>query len=86
MLYKYAANFYLDSDNSYYCKFPDLEGCFSSGETISEAIVNASEALQGYLETCLSENIDFPKARDISVVKDEKADFTNYITADINLT
>lgn len=44
----YPAVFHKEND-SYWVEFPDLEGCFSSGETIEEAYENAKEALGMYL-------------------------------------
>ena len=45
----YPAIFY-EEDNSHWVEFPDLEGCFSSGETIEEAFENAKEAIGLYLD------------------------------------
>ena len=45
----YPAIFHED-DNSYFVEFPDLDGCFSSGDTIESAFVNAKEALGLYLD------------------------------------
>lgn len=45
----YPAIFH-EEDNSYWVEFPDLEGCFSSGETIEEAFENAKEAIGLYLD------------------------------------
>ena len=45
----YPAVFHKEND-SYWVEFPDLEGCFSSGQTIEEAYENAKEALGMYLE------------------------------------
>lgn len=45
----YPAVFHED-DNSYFVEFPDLDGCFSSGDTIESAFENAKEALGLYLD------------------------------------
>lgn len=45
----YPAIFH-EENNSYWVEFPDLEGCFSSGETIEEAFENAKEAVGLYLD------------------------------------
>ena len=34
---------------------PDLPGCFSAGDTIDEAIVNAKEAIELWLETIIDD-------------------------------
>ena len=46
----YPAIFHED-DNSYFVEFPDLKGCFSSGDTIESAFENAKEALGLYLDS-----------------------------------
>lgn len=45
----YPAVFHKEND-SYWVEFPDLEGCFSSGDTIETAYKNAKEALGMYLD------------------------------------
>jgi len=45
----YPAVFHKEN-NSYWVEFPDLEGCFSSGETIEDALSNAKQALGFYLD------------------------------------
>lgn len=46
---KYPAIFHKE-DNSFWVEFPDLEGCFSSGESIEEAYENSKDALDLYLD------------------------------------
>ena len=46
---KYPAIFHLE-DKSYWVEFPDLEGCFSSGDSMEEAYENAKDALGVYLD------------------------------------
>ena len=38
-------------DGGYVVTVPVLEGCITEGNTIEEAIVNAREAIQGYVES-----------------------------------
>lgn len=44
MIKVYPAIFHLEED-SYWVEFPDFDRCFSDGETLEEALVNAQEAL-----------------------------------------
>ena len=37
-------------DNQYWVEFIDLEGCFSTGTTLSEAMENSKEAMGLFLE------------------------------------
>lgn len=38
-------------DGGYVVTVPVLEGCVTEGDTIEEAIMNAREAIQGYVES-----------------------------------
>ncbi|MGR6871195.1 type II toxin-antitoxin system HicB family antitoxin [Pseudomonas sp. HK3] len=41
--------------------FPDVDGCFSAGDDLDEAVKNAKEALEGFLELCAEDGDDLPK-------------------------
>lgn len=47
---RYLALIWLEHNRSYSVMFPDLAGCFSMGANLQEAIENAHEALDLYLE------------------------------------
>ncbi len=49
--------------SSYSVSFPDLPGCFSSGETRDDAAENAREALSLYLEEARDPKWDVPKPK-----------------------
>ena len=49
--------------DGYSVEFPDLPGCFSSGETPHEAIDNAREALDLYLEEARNPKWKVPKSK-----------------------
>ena len=42
---------------------PDLPGCFSAGDTLEEAVVNAREAITSHMECMIDEGIDMPKKK-----------------------
>lgn len=63
-------------DGAYWVEFPDLDGCFSDGDTLAEAISNASDALGGYLCSLIDRDIDIPEA---SNAKDIEAG-NNFVT------
>ena len=58
---KYQAKIYKDG-KSYSVEFPDLPGCFSSGETKAEAVKFAKDALSLWLEEARDPKWDIPKA------------------------
>ena len=45
-------------EGGYVVSFPDLPGCISCGETIEDAIVNASDAKKAWLEAALEDGIE----------------------------
>lgn len=45
---------------------PDLPGCFSAGDTLDEALDNAKEAIELWLETVIDDGGKVPEARFIS--------------------
>ena len=47
-------------DNSYLVEFPDLPGCITEGETLTEAKSNGREALTGYLSSLFERNLQIP--------------------------
>lgn len=46
----YPAIFHKDEDGGFWVSFPDLEGCFTQGETLEEAFAMAKEALVLHLD------------------------------------
>ncbi len=48
---------------------PDLPGCFSAGDTLDEAVENAREAIELWIETVLDDGgpIELAKANNVAV-------------------
>lgn len=71
-------------DGGYWCEFPDLEGCFSQGDSEQEIVSNAREALEAYVENLLESGKELPKARTITSLHAKGKDFLSYINCDIS--
>lgn len=71
-------------DGGYWCEFPDLEGCFSQGDTELEIVENAKEALEGYAVSILERGGSLPNASAITSLHAEGKDFLSYIACDIS--
>ncbi|MGB0453594.1 MAG: type II toxin-antitoxin system HicB family antitoxin [Bacteriovoracaceae bacterium] len=56
----YYAKIVKDSDG-YFVEFPELEGCFSEGDTLEEAKLNAKEALDGWLASNCDRKLNIPE-------------------------
>ncbi|MDO4451349.1 MAG: type II toxin-antitoxin system HicB family antitoxin [Lachnospiraceae bacterium] len=83
MLFIYPAIFHKENDN-YWVEFPDLEGCHTFGDTLSETMESAQEALSGYLLTTLEENKQLVKPCDLSSIQCDENSFSTLVTCDIN--
>jgi predicted RNase H-like HicB family nuclease len=53
--------------------FPDLPGCFSAGDDVDEALLNAEEALVLYAEAVAKEGRSLPRPRPLSELRDDPA-------------
>ena len=79
VLLTYPAIFTFE-DNQYWVEFIDLEGCFSDGKTLAEAMENAKEAMGLYLEDLE----EYPECTtDIKNIKLENNQIISFVT--INL-
>lgn len=71
-------------DGGYWCEFPDLDGCFSQGNTELEIVDNAKEALEGYAISVLERGGNLPAASAITSFHASGKDFLTYISGDIS--
>ena len=55
-----------DAHRAFGVAVPDLPGCFSAGETLDEAIDNAREAIDLWLETVIDDGGAVPEPRTIT--------------------
>ncbi|MEF1335578.1 type II toxin-antitoxin system HicB family antitoxin [Vibrio rotiferianus] len=60
-----------DSEHAYGVVFPDLKGCFSAGDTLEEALANAREAAEFYLEDLARQGELPPKAGDLATLQSQ---------------
>ena len=82
MLFVYPAIFHKE-DGAYWAEFPDLEGCQTFGDTVSETVGNAQEAMAGFILTLLEDGAPLAKPSDIS--SHCAADgFVTLVSCDIN--
>lgn len=64
----YVAVIEKEEDSAFGVWFPDVEGCFSAGETVEEAVANAAAALRQHVEAVESAGRRVPAARGIDNV------------------
>jgi len=60
--YKYRIYIYWsEEDNAFIAEIPELPGCMSDGETYEEAIKNAQEAIEIWIETAKEIGREIPE-------------------------
>ncbi len=65
----YVAVIEKEPDSAFGVWFPDVEGCFSAGDTLDEAVANAAAALRQHAEATESAGRRVPPARSIDEVR-----------------
>ncbi len=63
---------------------PDLPGCFSAGDTLEEAIDNAAEAIELWLETVIDDGGQVPAASAIAAHQ-KNPEFSGWVWALVNV-
>lgn len=82
--YIYPAIFHPENDGGYSVSFPDLDGCFTQGDDIEEALYMAWDAVAGWLITAQKLNEYIPESSNIKSIKPEtEDDFVNLIAVDL---
>ena len=49
-----------EEDKAYVVNVPELQGCMTHGETVDEALKNANEAIEAYIESLEARGIPIP--------------------------
>ena len=65
----YVALVHKDAGTSYGVSFPDVGGCISAGDTLDEAVANASIALAGHLALMERDGDTIPEPRSIEELR-----------------
>lgn len=69
-----------DDRHAYGVVVPDLPGCFSAGDTLDEAVDNAREAIELWLETVIDDGGTVPEPRPLAEHQ-KKKEFKGWVWA-----
>ncbi len=74
-------------EDGFVASFPDIDGCYTAGETMEELFVKAKEAVSFHIEGMLEDGEDIPKPQAIEVHK-QNPEYRDFILSvmDIDLT
>lgn len=71
-------------DDTYWVEFPDIEGCFSDGETLADALSNAVDALGSHLCTMMDYGIEIPAPSDAKSIAADDGVVSIIVTDPLN--
>ena len=60
---------------------PDLPGCFSAGDTLEEAMIQAEDAIMGWIETALDDDQDIPAPSPVKSLRTAHPEFEGWLWA-----
>lgn len=80
--YAYPAVFTPESGGGYSVYFPDIEGCYSQGDNMADAIFMAEDALELMLYEYEESNKEIPKPSDLKKIKLNNGEIASYVSAD----
>ena len=83
MKYIYAALFEVAEECGYAVSFPDLPGCYSQGDTLSDALEMAQIALTEWIEFLTDKCRIIPEPSNIKDIEVGVNSFVNLICADM---
>lgn len=81
---RYPVVLHSDDDVSYGVTVPDIEGCFSAGDTFDEALVEAEEAINAHLEALAEAGEDIPEAQDFATHR-QNPDYADGVWASVEV-
>ena len=80
--YVYPAVFTAEENGLYSIYFPDLDGCYTSGDDLGDGIAMAKDVLEMTLYNYEKENKPIPPASELKTIDLKENEFVNYIAAD----
>lgn len=84
MLYPIAIENPSDNNQAYGVTVPDIQGCFSAGDTLDDAILSAKEAIELHLESMAHDGEEIPSANDVQYHK-RNPEFNGFIWALVDI-
>ena len=81
--YVYPAVFTQEDNGMYSVEFKDLESCYTCGDDINDAVLNAQDVLSMALYRYQREGKSIPEPSNIPDIKVDDKSFVSYIVGDI---
>lgn len=82
MKYLFPAIFTPEKKDMYSVRFPDIEGCYTCGDSLSDAVNMAEDVLCLMLYDMENSNIDIPEPSNMNDIKHDSNEFVSLIKCD----
>ena len=82
MKYTYSAVFTPEENGMFSVSFPDLQGCYTSGDDMADAVYMAQDVLCLTLYDMEQEKMEIPKASNPCDINTQGNEFTSVIVVD----
>lgn len=82
MQYVYPAMFYPEDDGGFTVDFPDFQGCVTQGDTLYEALEEAQDAAEFWLDYLEDTGKEIPAPTPIKSIETGENQFVTLIRAD----
>ena len=82
MKYVYTAIFTPEAEGGYSVAFPDVDGCYTQGEDLAEAVFMAEDALALTLYSLEEDGKDTPTPTPLNEIKASETDVITLVKAD----
>lgn len=73
---------FTEEEEGYSVRFPDVDGCFTSGSSLQEALEMASDALCLMLYDMEEDGVKIPAASNVNDVQTEPGEFVSLVACD----
>lgn len=80
--YVYPALFTPEEEGGYSVYFPDLEGCYTCGDDLKEALFMAEDVLAFVLYDYERDGMEIPRPSEAGEIEVPEGDFVNYVACD----
>ncbi len=74
-----------DEDHAFGVVVPDLPGCFSAGDTLDEAMINAEAAVTAWIDVMLDSDQPIPQPSTIDRLRSEHPEMADWVWAVVNV-
>ena len=64
---------------------PDLPGCFSAGDSLDEALVNAEEAVTAWIDVMLDDDQPIPQPSTVDMLRAQSPEMADRVWAVVNV-